>query len=188
MKNDQFKDATECNDSVIGEWDLVDRDSFIDTMSSVANSVNVVTTSGETGKYGVTVSAATSVTADPPSLLVCVHELSQAASAILKNGVFALNVLSSNQQKMSELFAGRMTDAPLDRFSVGSWTELKTACPILRRAVAVFDCHVVNSYKQGSHYIFIGQVVATLKGVGDPLIYSRRAYTQLNKGDNLESN
>ena len=76
----------------------VDRDIFIDAMSRVANSVNVVTTNGEAGKFGITVSAATSVTADPPSLLVCINEASHSSTAILKT-VFLHQRLTSNQKK-----------------------------------------------------------------------------------------
>ena len=183
-KNNQFETESQISDSAKTEINAVDRDIFIDAMSRVANSVNVVTTNGEAGKFGITVSAATSVTADPPSLLVCINEASHSSAAILKNGVFALNVLSSNQKEISELFAGRIADSPSDRFSIDEWTESKTTSPILSNAVAVFDCRVVETYKQGTHFIIIGQVVASKKGVGDPLIYSQRSYTHLKKNNN----
>ena len=59
--------------------------------------------------------------------------------------------------------------------------RIKTTSPILSNAVAVFDCRVVETYKQGTHFIIIGQVVASKKGIGDPLIYSQRSYTHLKK-------
>ena len=88
MKVNQFPKHNIEESSAGPGLELVDRSDFVDTMSRVANSVNVVTTSGSGGEVGVTVSAATSVTAEPPTLLVCIHEQSKAAAAILENGVF----------------------------------------------------------------------------------------------------
>ncbi|MGB2272637.1 MAG: flavin reductase family protein, partial [Pseudomonadales bacterium] len=123
-------------------FDLADRADYIDAMSRVANSVNVVTTNGAGGQLGVTVSAATSVTAEPPTLLVCIHELSKVVPAITENGVFCLNVLESEQQAFSQLFAGLATEEPAERFSDEHWTQLKTGSPVLKNGLAIFDCRV----------------------------------------------
>ncbi len=164
---------------------LVSRSDYVNSMSRVANSVNVVTTDGPRGRAGVTVSAATSVTAEPPTLLVCIHEASEATAAILGNGVFCLNVLEAGQQAFSELFAGLRPDAPADKFEAGHWTHLVTGAPVLEEGLAVFDCRVDAVLKEGTHQIFVGQVVATRTGKGLPLVYSHRAYARPDWGGGI---
>ncbi len=161
---------------------LVSRRDYVEAMSRAANSVNIVTTGGKAGRAGVTVSAATSVTAEPPTLLVCIHEQSEATVAILENGVFCLNVLEAGQQAFSELFAGQCPDAPTDKFAVGQWSCLETGAPVLQGGLAAFDCRVDAVLKEGTHQIFVGRVVATQTGKGLPLVYSHRAYARPDWG------
>ena len=182
MNISQFPKYSAADASVEKPFELVSRIDYVESMSRVANSVNVVTTDGPSGRAGVTVSAATSVTAEPPTLLVCIHEDSEATAAILGNGVFCLNVLEAGQQKVSELFAGQSPDAPIDKFEIGRWTQLKTGAPVLEGGLAVFDCRVDAVLKEGTHQIFVGQVVATSTGKGLPLVYSHRAYARPDWG------
>jgi len=179
----QFPKYTTCLEVSDTVLELVSRQEYVNAMACTANSVNVVTTDGPGGRAGVTVSAATSVTAEPPTLLVCIHALSEATPAILGNGVFCLNVLEAGQRKFSELFAGLTPDAPADKFELGHWTRLKTGAPVLEGGVAVFDCRVDAVLKEGTHQIFVGQVVATRTGKGLPLVYSHRAYARPDWGD-----
>src|SRR5258708_14734492 len=85
------------------------RQQFLLGMSHAACTVNVVTTDGVAGRHGVTVSAMVSVSADTPqpTLLVCIHHLTPAIAAVLKNGVFCVNVLRDDQSHISDNFAGR---------------------------------------------------------------------------------
>lgn len=156
----------------------MDRQLFVDAMSRSANGVNVVTTQGLGGCDGVTVSSACSVTADPPSLLVCIHHSSRSASAIESNGVFCLNVLAEHQQRVSEAFAARIDDLK-DRFSVGRWCTLITGSPVLEGAAAAFDCTVDHMLTEGTHRIFIARVVAAVSGDALPLVYARRRYSRI---------
>jgi len=156
----------------------VDRRTFVDAMSRAANGVNVVTTEGLAGCDGVTVSSACSVTADPPSVLACIHHMSPAASAIEHNGVFCLNVLSARQRRVSEAFAGRIEGLE-DRFSVAEWSTLCTGSPVLEGAAAAFDCKVDHMLTEGTHRIFIARVVAAVEGGAAPLVYARRAYGRI---------
>lgn len=70
------------------------RQSFVEAMSRTTAAVTIVTTDGIAGRFGQTVSAATSVTADPPVLLVCLFTRTPVAEAVYANGCFAVNVLS----------------------------------------------------------------------------------------------
>ena len=162
----------------MGELGTVDRHTFVDAMSRAGNGVNVVTTEGIAGREGVTVSSACSVTAEPPSLLACIHQASTAAEAIEHNGVFCLNVLGEDQLEVSEAFAGRIVGLQ-DPFSTGIWSTLVTGSPVLAAAAAAFDCKVDHMLTEGTHRIFIARVVAAVQGEAAPLVYSRRAYARI---------
>ena len=113
------------------------RQRFIDGMSSAACTVNVVTTDGPSGRFGVTVSAMSSVSAEGerPTLLVCVHHASAAATAILANGVFCVNVLREDQAAISDCFAGRIRTPDGDKFSCADWVIGKpSGAPARRRS------------------------------------------------------
>lgn len=155
------------------------RDKFIDGMSRAAASVVLVTTDGEHGKAGVTVSAMSSVSADSakPSLLVCVHRLSPAAPAILANGVFCVNLLRDSQSWLSDTFAGRLKTQTGDKFEAGAWTTLSTGAPALTDGLVAFDCTLRMATLYGTHYILVGEVEeAVVAEHGPALVYANRAY------------
>jgi flavin reductase (DIM6/NTAB) family NADH-FMN oxidoreductase RutF/DNA-binding transcriptional LysR family regulator len=155
------------------------RTKFISGMSHAANTVNVVTTDGQAGRIGVTVSAMSSVSADTPkpTMLVCVHHASAAAAAILENGVFCVNVLRDDQSYISDTFAGRFKDQVEDKFECAEWVVMSTGSPRVCDPLVGFDCKVQSSEKVGTHYIFMGEVQDIFEAdSGSPLIYSKRAY------------
>ncbi len=153
------------------------RDRFLEGMSHAASTVNVVTTDGAEGRTGVTVSAMCSVSADPPSLLVCVHHEGKATKAIKQNGVLCVNVLRDDQSVISDTFAGRRTVHAGDQFACAQWTARTTGAPALVDALVVFDCRLKHDFRWGSHYIFIADVEDIwVNQQGSPLIYANRAY------------
>jgi flavin reductase (DIM6/NTAB) family NADH-FMN oxidoreductase RutF len=155
------------------------RDRFLQAMSRAACTVNIVTTDGNAGRHGVTVSAMSSVSADGecPTLLVCVHHKSPAADAIRQNGVFCVNVLRHDQADVSDTFAGRIRRADGDKFGCAEWQAGRTGAPFARRGLVAFDCRVMSAQRVGTHYIFIGEV-EDIYGAdeGTPLIYANRTY------------
>ena len=126
------------------------RASFIEGMSRAATFVAVATTDGEGGRYGVTISSLTSVSADgdQPSLLACVHYKSPAAAAILKNRAFCANLLEEGQQEISDLFAGRSGAAEHSvRFDRAEWQAGPLGQPQIIGVVALTPhrgCHGVS--------------------------------------------
>lgn len=155
------------------------RNRFLEGMSRAATFVAVATTDGEAGRFGVTISSLTSVSADGdhPSLLACVHHLSPAATAILKNRSFCANLLGQGQQAVSDLFAGRAKlDAP-SRFDSVDWAVGPGGQPILAGATASFECKLATALLWETHYIIVGQVTSALLS-DDPaaLLYGQRAY------------
>jgi len=154
------------------------RDSFLEGMSRAAATVNVVTTDGPGGRAGVTVSAMSSVSADRPALLVCVHQASPACQAIKRNGQLCVNVLRAEQTAISDRFAGRLKTGDADKFAGAAWRRLATGAPALDDALVAFDCTVMREVDWGTHTIFIADVVdiELAEDAGLPLIYACRSY------------
>ena len=155
------------------------REQFLQGMSLAAATVNVVTTDGVAGRTGVTVSAMTSISADgdAPTLLVCVHHLSTAASTIIRNGCFCANILRDDQSHISDAFAGRTTSRDGDKFSCASWHPMSGGVPRVDGALAAFACTVKSSERVGTHHVFVGEVQEIFTSrPGNPLIYANRAY------------
>jgi flavin reductase (DIM6/NTAB) family NADH-FMN oxidoreductase RutF len=152
---------------------------FLEGMSLAACTVSVVTTDGVAGKYGVTVSAMASVSADTtrPTLLICIHHKSPAAAAILANDVFCVNILRDDQSYISDCFAGRLKAPDGDKFACAEWIEGATGALRVLDPLVAFDCRVVSSQQVGTHYVFFGSVEHIFVGSGgSPLIYANRAY------------
>ncbi|MCB5909189.1 flavin reductase family protein [Streptomyces pinistramenti] len=152
------------------------RSDFVAAMANAATGVTVVATDGPAGRFAQTVSAMTSVSADPPSLLVCVNRRSPLADAAARNGVFAVSVLAVEQAHVSDVFAGRAHGgAPYD-FGCAPWRHLATGAPALTEAAAVFDCRLSASYEHGTHRILLGDVRASGLTTARPLVHHARAY------------
>lgn len=155
------------------------RTRFLEGMSRVAAAVTVATTDGEAGRYGVTVSSMTSVSADTsrPSLLISVHHLSPACEAIRRNRRFCANVLSSSQAHVSDLFSGRLKHLNDDRFGAVAWHGAATGSPLIDGAVVALDCELKTALLWGTHFIFIGEVERIeLSEQRSPLVYANRGY------------
>jgi flavin reductase (DIM6/NTAB) family NADH-FMN oxidoreductase RutF len=153
-----------------------ERDRFITAMAMAATPVTVVTTDGGAGRFGLTVSAVSSVSADPPMLLACVNRKSPAADAITKNGRFAVNLLAAEGRAFAETFSGRPREGKPFDFANHDWEISKMGMPIVPEACAVFECEVEQATDAGTHRIFIGRVLASRRGEAEPLIYCNRNY------------
>lgn len=168
-----------------GLTDAVDRNDFLNAMRAVANSVTVVTTDGKAGCHGGTVSAFCSVSADPPTVLVCLHGDSHIAETVAENGSFCVNILPTNNQHASDRFAGRHDDEVTDRFEGIDLESAETSdftAPILKGSTA-FCCEIQEIVNSGTHRIFIGTVMSVEAGTPDPLLYFDGAYRKM--GDAL---
>ncbi|RUM98127.1 flavin reductase [Pseudaminobacter arsenicus] len=154
----------------------VDRAAFVSAMSGAVTSVNVVTTDGTGGMFGVTVSAMASVSADPPMLLVCVNQRSPACAAIRENGVFCVNLLAANQHDISDVFAGHPREGEAFDFGCAEWQATTTGAVRLPGAASTFDCVLHSSQDAGTHTIFVGRVVDVTATESAPLAHCRRTY------------
>ena len=158
------------------------KEHFVDAMAALANGVSIVTTQGPSGKFGLTVSAVTSVSAEPPTLLACLNRKTQAAVAIDQNRRFAVNILNAQSQDMAQVFSGRVAAGKSYDFSRQEWTEgNRLGMPILKDATASFECELENFIDVGTHRIFIGRVISALRGDAEPMVYSNRSYGRMVK-------
>ena len=150
---------------------------FLAAMREAASGVTVVATDGSGGRFGQTVSAMCSVSADPPLVLVCLHGRSPATAAIAANGVFCVSVLATQHDHVADTFAGQPW-AGKDRwdFSCGYWGPAPSGSPRITDAIASFDCAVEQVIEAGTHIVYIGGVHVIETAPGTPLIYSGRAY------------
>ena len=149
---------------------------FIAAMGAAATGVTVITTEGMAGRFGLTVSAVSSVSAEPPMLLACVNRKSPAVAAMDKNGRFAVNVLGFNNKDVAEVFAGRPQSGKPYDFDRHAWEEGSMGQPLLTDATASFECEIECSQDAGSHRIFIGRVVNARRNTAEPLVYCNRAF------------
>lgn len=162
-----------------GSGEKTMREAFTSAMRKAVSTVCVVATAGPAGRYGVTVSAMTSVTADPPSVLICINQGNFVIPAVIKNGCFSVNFLHEGQEDISEVFAGRRPAPTEDRFSCAHWENLCTGSPGLVGAAATFDCALAEQIEFGSHILFIGSVIEVRANDAPTLVYHDRNYRKL---------
>jgi flavin reductase (DIM6/NTAB) family NADH-FMN oxidoreductase RutF len=157
---------------------------FRSTVGAFATGVTVITTHGEGATYGMTANSFSSVSLDPPLVLVCVNSGTTGAETIERNGVFAVNVLGAHQEAISRFFSSR--DRPIGRASFNDVPhfDLVTGSPILKGAAAYMDCWVAAQHVAGDHEIFIGEVVA-LGADADvqPLLFHGGKYAGVQPSD-----
>lgn len=153
-------------------------DDFKMALQLWASGVAVVTTSSEKfGVQGMTVTAFTSVSVDPPQVLVCINDSADTGVGIHESKYFAVNILNSDQQDLSNHFAGGSSQQ--QRFENTEWKAGMTGAPILNDSLMSLDCKVVEKVRAGTHWIIIGEVQDTECRSGEPLLYYRGAYRQL---------
>ncbi|HSI40906.1 MAG TPA: flavin reductase family protein [Xanthobacteraceae bacterium] len=140
---------------------LAEAADFRTAMRELAAGVTLVTAEGAHGPRGLTATAVCSVSAEPPTLLVCVNRASEGHAAIAAAGAFCVNVMAHEHRALAEHFAGRSGAHGAERFAHGAWRTLATGAPVLEDAIAAFDCRVVRTLDWGTHTVFLGAVAAT---------------------------
>jgi flavin reductase len=141
---------------------------FKQAMRHVPTGVTVVTSTKEGEPRGITVNAFASVSADPPTLLICINRAARSYLYISTSGVFCVNVLAGNQRELAERFSGKIRER---QFEGVQYDAGQTGAPVLRGTIAHFECEVIEEHHAGSHSIFLGRVVACSARPGTPLGY-----------------
>jgi flavin reductase (DIM6/NTAB) family NADH-FMN oxidoreductase RutF len=148
-------------------------------MRRMAASVSIVSTADTGRGYAMTATAVTSVSLEPPSLLVCVNQRAGIYGALEQGRPFCINILNGNQRTLAELCSqGPQTR---DRFAIGQWQNNAAGIPYLPDAQANIFCINDKSLCYASHTIFIGRVESvTMHGEVSPLIYLDGTYMAAN--------
>lgn len=157
---------------------------FRRAVGSFPTGVTVVTSGGSDEPFGMTANAFCMVSVDPPLVLVCVLSATRGARTITQNGVFAVNVLTEDQEALSHYFASRDRPRGGHAFkNVGHQIAI-TGSPILDHVAAYLDCRVVASHDAGDHIVFMGEVLALgLDHDARPLVYHRARYRRIESFD-----
>lgn len=156
---------------------------FRGTLGVFATGVTIVTTRGEEHPYGMTANAFSSVSLDPPLVLVCVKAFSEGADLIRRNGVFAVNILAAEQEPLSRYFASKDRPRGRDAFSDIAHRTAMSGSPVLDGAVGYLDCSLHASHEAGDHVIFIGEVLALdFNHELPPLLFHAGGYRFLSDG------
>ena len=159
----------------------VSPDNFKQVMRRWASTVNIVTTKTDDLIYGLTVTAFSSLAADPPTVFVCVNQKTRTHPLIEKSGIFCVNFLAPEMSHISDRFAGRMPDE--ERFAGLAHRTEATGAPVLNDALAYLDCKLAQQLTAGDHTIFVGTVLASGVHKPDetPLLYFNGKYRRLGE-------
>jgi len=156
----------------------IDRSLFKTVLRRWASGVTIVTTRAGERVAGMTVSAFSAVSLDPPLVMVCASHAAQTLPVILESRVFAVNVLAWGQHELSAQFALAGNEAL--RFEGIAYRQGPTGSPWLPDTLAVLDCRMVATHEAGDHEILVGQVVAAeVAPEREPLVYYDAAYRRL---------
>lgn len=156
---------------------------FRSAMAHFATGVTVVTTLDGDRAQGITVNALSSVSLDPPLLLIALDRHRFIVPALEAASRYAVNILAEDQQALSDCFAGADVTPNRDAFCGAAWRPGVTGMPILDGAIAHLECAVVDRFAVGDHFLFVARVEAC--GEDDagapPLLYHRRRYLRIER-------
>lgn len=158
----------------------VHHEDFKNAMAQWASGVTVVTCHHEGKNLGITASSFSSVSLEPPRILVCVAKPLYTHGVIQSSGIFAVNILGTEHLEWGMRFAGMFPEIE-DRFAGIDYFQAATGSPILPNVLGWLDCRVAHAYDGGDHTIFVGEVVAAgSRAVGEPILYFNRTWRRLD--------
>ena len=152
-------------------------DSFRSAMRHIAATVYAVTTGQVGERHGILATAVSSLSFEPPSLLVCVNRSASLHAPLASAEVFCVNVLGLGNREIAEVFEIARGE---DRFATGDWRE-EHGVPVLANAQSYFICRTGHRHEFGTHTIFIGELLqARHREDATPLTYYDRHYIDIS--------
>ena len=156
----------------------IDPDAFRSLLGRFASGITVVTTVDETGRdVGMTVSAFSSVSLDPPLVVICVARDASVFNELTAAHYVVVNILAAEQESLSLRFAGPVSD----RFDGLGYSRAKTGAPILDDVLAWCECRVVHRHEAGDHLLLVAEAERGAVRDHKPLLYYRGGYAQLER-------
>jgi len=153
----------------------IDDARFRQAMGHFASGVTVVTTASTGELYGMTVSSFSSLSLNPPLVLICIDKSVPSHDMIRDSGRFVVNILEERQEHLSRRFATTAND----KFKGVAWHSGQLGLPVLDNTLAAIECRLRDALDGGDHTIFVGEVVDAEVREGAPLLYYRRGYREL---------
>jgi flavin reductase (DIM6/NTAB) family NADH-FMN oxidoreductase RutF len=156
----------------------ISQEDFRDALRHWASGVTVVTTKDRAGHlHGITVSAFSSVSLDPPLVLVCIEKEAGSHHAFVESNWFVVSILSDQQEFISRQFASQLSN----KFSGIKTVEGINRIPLIMGALANLECRILLSYEGGDHTIFVGEIENSIVHPGKPLLYLDGNYEKLEE-------
>lgn len=154
---------------------------FKSAMRELAAGVAIISIGEGADRTGMAATSVTSLSVEPPTLLVCVNRASSSWPALKRHRVFGVNLLGGDQMDVADRFAGRSGLKGAERYLGADWIRLATGAPILADALAALDCEIEETLERHSHVIVLGRVRAVHVGrYSDTVVYWRGRYCRLN--------
>jgi len=153
-------------------------------MGHFATGISVVTTLDGDRPQGITVNAFSSVSLEPPLVMVALDRSRFITPMVRAFGRYAVNVLGSDQQQLSDCFAHAPVSPGREDFCGATWHAGASGLPLIDGSIATLECSVLETFGAGDHDLFIGRVDALdqhREGV-PPLLYFRRRYLRIEQG------
>lgn len=147
-------------------------ETFRNVVGHLASGVTVITTRRPDGPHGMTASSVTSLSMNPPMMVVCLHNSAPTTMAVIDAQTFAINVLGQDSGHLAAQFATPSED----KFADVALTQSPLGLPLLTEALAHLECEVTDQVVGGTHTIFLGRVLHAEARVGEPLTYFRGGF------------
>lgn len=152
---------------------------FKRAMRALPAQVAVIASQAGDVRIAMTATAVTSLSAEPPQLLICVHKSARPAQVIRGAKAFAVNLTSTSQMDVANQCATPALE-PEQRFEIGDWTRsAHLGQPMLTGALVGFECRLVSQAEHGTHYVFVGEIKGIQFGDGAPLLYHDASYREI---------
>ncbi len=148
-------------------------------MRHMAASVSILTHRKGDEVLGMTVTSASSYSAEPPIFMAAIHKESTLAAKLSLGDPLAMNVMSADDIELARRFSGETGINGEERFDAGDWNMSASQAPALKTALAHFTGHLRALIPQASHAILLVEIDAVFARDGDPLVYHNRQYTKL---------
>jgi flavin reductase (DIM6/NTAB) family NADH-FMN oxidoreductase RutF len=153
---------------------------FKASMALNAAAVAIICCEYEGRRYGLAATSVTSLSVDPPSILICVGQNAEAHDPIQNAGRFSVSFLARGQQRVSDRFAGFGGARNEQKFEGSKWLRGALQMPILEDAAFAVECEIAESYKIMTHTLHAGAVRSIWQnGETRPLVYYNRKYVDL---------
>jgi flavin reductase (DIM6/NTAB) family NADH-FMN oxidoreductase RutF len=158
---------------------------FRDAMRRLAGGVSVITAGRGKDISGMTVTSVSSLSVDPPALIVSINREASSWLLVKRYGFLGVNILTSDQIDIAERFTGKGELKGAERFAGAEWTTRASGVPLLVGALAAIDCEVEDIVERHSHAIVIGRVLdISVSGRSAALAYWQGRYVAIDQDEN----